>query len=373
MKLYPNNVTNLILSLPSTQSVLIRGPHGIGKSQIAKQVGTELDRPVIDLRLSQMTEGDFLGLPKIEDEVRDKDGNIIRHGMTQFRPPWWFVKAMTEPVVLLLDEINRAVPEVMQCAFQLVLDRAIQGKSIHPETIVIAAVNASNHYQINEMDPALLDRFLTVDMVPSIGPWKEWARDARLHSMIIDFCTQHTNHWWHDPRHGLEPDKVYPTPRSWEMLNRALQHANLFDDISNAVFRHMAVGLIGDEAGMAFYEFAKNYKRNITAEDILNRYSTIQDRIKSGMSNEQLMSLSDKLINHCRDNEWDEKQVKNLRKFMIDMKSGELLFALWNRINGLASEGKGKERKRRNNNSLLVHRICNKEIKKAVTQGDIAT
>ena len=43
--------------------VLLRGRHGIGKSQVVFQLGEQLDLPVIDRRASQMTEGDLLGLP----------------------------------------------------------------------------------------------------------------------------------------------------------------------------------------------------------------------------------------------------------------------------------------------------------------------
>lgn len=373
MKLYPDKVVDVVTAIPASQSVLVRGPHGIGKSQIAALIGSILNRTVIDLRLSQMTEGDFLGLPKIVEEERDKKGTITRHSQTEFRPPWWFIKAMNEPVVLLLDEINRAVPEVMQCAFQLVLDRAIQGRKVHEETIVIAAVNASHHYQVNEMDPALIDRFLVVDMVPHINNWKKWATKSGIDSSIIEFCVQHPDHWWHDPgTKQLEPGKVYPTPRSWEMLNKCLAHAGLFDKPNTNLFKHIAVGLVGNEAGTAFYDFVKNYDRNITAEDILESYSKVQQRVKAGLSNEQIMVISDKLVNHCRDNEWSKQQVEHLRQFMIDIQRGELVFSLWNKVSNLSKEGEGADRKRRSANTLLVHKICRKEIMRVITQGDNA-
>lgn len=364
--LYPRNVIKMVKILPSSQSVLIRGPHGIGKSQIAKQLGDILDRPVIDLRLSQMTEGDFLGLPKIIEPEYDKAGKLTKHGMTEFRPPWWFVKAMTEPCILLLDEINRAVPEVMQCAFQLVLDRAIQGKEIHPDTIIIAAINATHHYQVNEMDPALLDRFLVVDMVPTLSDWKVWALEHGIDSSIIEFCMQHKDHWWFDPssNKGLDPGKVYPTPRAWEMLNACYAAADLFEQFRKPEFRHIAHGLVGDEAGAAYWAFIKEYDRNITAEQVLDDYASLRKRVRQGLSAEQIMAVSEKLVNHCSDNKWSKDQARNLGKFMEDIDNEELVFALWNRINGLAKTNKVGAA-----NGILTHRVCKKIIFKALSQG----
>jgi hypothetical protein len=376
--LYPNNVIELAKALPPIQSLLIRGPHGIGKSQIAAEVGRVLDMRVIDLRLSQMTEGDFLGLPKIVEPILDHDGNVVKHGMTEFRPPWWFIAAMEGPVVLFLDEINRAVPEVMQCAFQLVLDRAIQGKSVHPGTIVIAAINASHHYQVNEMDPALLDRFLVVDMVPNIDVWKKWARGpGKIDSAIVEFCGQHPDHWWHNPEgsSGLQPGKVYPTPRAWDMLNRCLEHAGLLQDPTKAMFRYMAQGLVGNEAGAAFYDFVKNYDRNITAEQLLNHYETIESRVKSGLTIEQVMTLAEKLVHHGNTHRWKAAQAQNLANFMRDIGSGELVAALWTKINGSTSRGKDPNAtiaKHAQANAMLVHKHCGQLIRAAYVQGDDA-
>ena len=46
----------LVPKLPSNISVLVTGPTGVGKSDIFHQIGNELGLPVIDRRLSQMTD-----------------------------------------------------------------------------------------------------------------------------------------------------------------------------------------------------------------------------------------------------------------------------------------------------------------------------
>lgn len=328
--------------LPSTQAILVRGAHGIGKSAIAQLLGKVFEIPVIDLRLSQMTEGDFIGLPKLYDAEYDKKGNLVKDGHTEFMPPDWFVKAMRQPVVLLLDEVNRATPELMQCAFQLIYDRAVQGRKIHPGTRIVACVNASHHYQVNEMDPALLNRFWTCDLVPTLSDWVTWARESGIDGSIVEFCNTNEKYWWHNPRKGLEPGKIYPTPRGWDMVNRALSSVNpdtgqtLFETPNTVEFNHVLYGLIGDEAASKFIDFIKNYDRQISAEDILNNYKQVQSLIKKGLSAEVLLTIYDRLLVTAEKQTWTKKQLKNLASFIEDAGNHELAFSFWTKISTLA-------------------------------------
>jgi MoxR-like ATPase len=68
--------------------VLIRGRHGIGKSTLVYQLADKLGLPVVERRASQMTEGDLLGLPKLNKNV------------TSWCPPEWLATACKKPVVL---------------------------------------------------------------------------------------------------------------------------------------------------------------------------------------------------------------------------------------------------------------------------------
>lgn len=365
------NITILrkvVKTFPPEQSILIRGPHGIGKSAVTKALGEELNIPVIDLRLSQMTEGDFLGLPKLFDPVETEDGTVIP-GRTEFMPPAWYVQAMSEPCVLLLDELNRATPELMQCAFQLVLDRAIQGKKLHPETRVVAAVNNSHHYQVGQIDPALLNRFWVCDLRPSLKDWLKWATDSGVDDIIIDFCRQHKDHWWYEPSKGLDPNKVYPTPRGWDMVNRALScqtdasGTRLIDKPLDAVTRHIVLGLVGLEAGMAFIDFHKNYDRVISADDVLKHYTKkVKPRVEAGVSVETIMGVNRRLLEHAKTNKWSKRAVANVDRWLRDIDNLELAFAFWNELVG--TDGDLPEY-----NTKLLHKKSRDLILKALGAG----
>mgnify|MGYP003110511640 CR=1 FL=1 len=75
--------------------ILTRGRHGIGKSTVVYQIAKQRGLPVVERRASQMTEGDLLGLPKVE-------GNV-----TTWLAPEWLHTACSKPVVLFLDEVDR--------------------------------------------------------------------------------------------------------------------------------------------------------------------------------------------------------------------------------------------------------------------------
>ena len=45
-------------NLPANISVLMRGPTGIGKSQVARAMADHFELPFLDVRLSTMSEGD---------------------------------------------------------------------------------------------------------------------------------------------------------------------------------------------------------------------------------------------------------------------------------------------------------------------------
>ena len=181
---------NLLLVLPHVTSanhpVLLRGRHGIGKSSVVYQYASALGMPVVERRASQMTEGDLLGLPTVDE------------GVTSFCPPDWFATACDNGVVLFLDEVDRATLEVRQGIFELCDSRKLAGHALHPDTLIFAAVNGGTHagaasYQVGEMDPAELDRYTVFDVEPSIDDWVTWSVD-NCDALVTDFIRNNTEH-----------------------------------------------------------------------------------------------------------------------------------------------------------------------------------
>ena len=237
--------------------VLLRGRHGIGKSEIVYQFAEAKGLPVVERRASQMTEGDLLGLPSVEGQV------------TTWCAPDWLHRACNEPVLLFLDEVDRAISEVRQGIFELTDSRKISGNVLHPDTIIFAAVNGGEHgsqYQVGEMDPAELDRWTVFDVEPTAEDWLTWAQD-NVHSMVWDFVNQNRSHLEHGGE--FEPNKVYPSRRSWKRFNDCLEASGLLDEEGNDIF-HLASAFVGFEAAISFNDFVSNYEKNVTIEMVLD-------------------------------------------------------------------------------------------------------
>tara|TARA_B100001123_G_scaffold400642_1_gene486615 strand:+ start:183 stop:1265 length:1083 start_codon:yes stop_codon:yes gene_type:complete len=322
--------TNVASKLPPHIAVLMRGPTGVGKSHLARQCADELELPFIDVRLSTMSEGDFGGYPDIEGM---KETQIMTFCM-----PSWFVRACQEPCVVMLDEANRALPGVLQGAFQLVLDRELGNDKdgnpyrLHPETRIFCAINHGAEYDVNDMDPALLRRFWVTDLEPSTEDWLTWATDAGLDSVLIDFIRQNPVHLRVDPSE-VEPGTVCPNPASWHRVNDSLVHMGMAPTAFAGKerpegFYAVCLGMLGVEASIAFSEFVEKYELVLSAEDVLDDWKESKDKVKN-LGAEGQGALIVKLGNHFADNEWTTKQAKNAAAFAGTL-GDELLVHFWN-------------------------------------------
>ena len=359
--------------LSAETSVLLRANHGVGKSKVVRQVSAIIRKalkrqiaegasittpegvvvdltqyreaakkagffPVIDRRLSQMTEGDMVGLPSTDGEV------------TRFNPPDWFKKACLEPCVLFLDEINRGTQEVMQAAFQIVLDRELNGWKLHPLTRVYAAVNVGASYTVNEMDPALIDRFWVIDLEPKLEDWVAWARDTdpeqggNLHPCLPDFmlATKRPGDGssWLYPAKKADANSKQPSPRSWNAVHRELVQAGIIEDPKHPAFYQIVRGFVGNEAAIAFTDYCKTIDRQITGEEVLNDYhkKSVKSKVASaGM--ERQNEIIQRLITYVHDHveALNEAQGKNVAALMKDLPE-ELRVSLWGKLTSLGTE-----------------------------------
>ena len=163
------NITELLGLLeitPPNQNIMLVGKHGIGKSEILTDYYSSKEMKVVTLFLGQMSDpGDIIGLP-------NKDNDGLR---TEFLPPYWF-PIDDKPIVLFLDELNRARPEVLQTIMDLTLNRKLAGRSLPAGSRIISAVNDGDIYQLTDLDPALVSRFNVMVFQPSVQEWLLWAK-----------------------------------------------------------------------------------------------------------------------------------------------------------------------------------------------------
>ena len=293
--------------------LMLRGRHGVGKSELVYQIASTLDLPVVERRASQMTEGDLVGLPRTDGEV------------TSFCAPDWLDDACKRAVLLFLDEVDRAIPEVRQGIFELTDSRKIFGNYLHPDTVVVAAVNGGEHgsqYQVGEMDPAELDRWTVFDVEPSVEDWLDWAKENTT-DVVWDFVNHNRSHLEHSG--DFEPNKVYPSRRSWKRFSDCLKSAEMVEEYNPAVF-HLATGFVGFEASVAFNDFFKNYERQVTPDMVVNDG---QVEKTSDFTINEHCALIDKMdASEMFNAEMTEKQAANLANYFVSLPS-EAVMKLW--------------------------------------------
>jgi hypothetical protein len=243
-------------------TVIMEGLHGIGKSNIVKQFADEYDYHLEELFLSHQEVGDLIGIPHT---IKNDDVTI-----TTWSAPIWFQRiknaAMNgKKTILFLDELNRAPIDVRQSALQLVLERKIH-EHILPvvngqRTMIVAAINPADEYQVDELDPALLDRFLHISVEADVGAWLKWARKEGVNQIVCDFIAEHPNriHW--TPADG----GIGATPRSWAKLADFMDN---IDSIPDEIIFQIMKGKVGVELGSQFYSFFKNYVDVVKVSDI---------------------------------------------------------------------------------------------------------
>jgi hypothetical protein len=244
-----NLETILDICQDSDVSVLLKGVHGIGKSQRAEAYAKNKGYHSEVLFLSHQETGDLIGIPYLES------------GSTVWSTPIWLQRMYQSEksgrkCVLFLDELNRARLDVRQSALQLVLCKQIHQHVLPAGTLVIAAVNPDDDYQVAELDTALNDRFDVIELKPDTQEWIDWAKANSIEEVIISFVADNPDKLWFKTENELN----HPTPRSWVKTSdflKAAKSKNLEKEVRDSVFTAFLNGKIGRSVGTQFLAYLR--------------------------------------------------------------------------------------------------------------------
>ena len=356
---------SILSQLSPDISVCVRGKHAIGKSEGVYQGASKLRNdvykdpavcarlvesfggaiktpsgpvthweydfgvPVVERRLSQMTEGDIIGLPFREGEdTFNETGARLTFASTQFKPCDWIIISAEFPVMLFLDERNRALPGVNQAVFQLTDSKAFYGTRLHPETRIVIAENIGDEYQIESCDPAEVSRCATVHLVPTVKDFLDYISD-KSNLLMVQFLREHEKLIEHQGA-NYEPNKKYPDRRSWFKLDSELTKLGIYEDPKNSMFHVIVGSFVGVEATAPFVQYVREYKRNVTAEKILKDWVGAKKVLSLGgeISAESFMECAGKLQDHFSKKKLTDDQVYELARFMFDSPA-EVQMSLW--------------------------------------------
>lgn len=186
-------------------NVLIEGPHGQGKSSVILTVAAEFGLRVKYFSASTLDPfADLVGIPVPVEQ--DGQRRLVYHQQQE----------LLEAELLVFDELNRAHPKVLNAVYEIVQFRQVNGTPLPRLRSVIAAMNPpDNAYQVQELDPALVDRFhFYISFRP--GPDDDWFKAAfggKLGCALLD--------WYRTDLDQTQQAAV--SPRRLEYLGRAIE------------------------------------------------------------------------------------------------------------------------------------------------------
>jgi len=393
----------LVQAFSPNRAVMLRGAHGIGKSQVVYQIATtikndfyrsrencervsaalgkdsgfvraiasfwkrnadnkeyadyprnlwhyDMGTPVVERRLSQLTEGDMTGLPF--------EGN---RGGTVFRACEWLLATTEFPCFLFLDELNRAIKGVEQATFQLADSKAFDGNTLHPDTRVIVAVNIGDEYDVQGMDLAALSRYATIDLEPTVEDWLAWAKE-NCHPALGEFIRG--NPRFLEVRGAQEPNKKTPDRRAWGNLDAELRRLDLYDpeNCKDALFVHMTASMVGFEAASALWKFVKEREADISAQDVLKSWAKVEKRLPKDEAerHSKFLDMLGKLDNLLKTHQLTKDEAREYSAF-IAAAPPEIMMGAWKALNQIPA------------NLVRCHQFCQATIVKRVAGGSVNT
>ena len=307
----------------------IWGHRGLGKSSLCRQLAAELGIGFIDMRCSQLEGSDIRGLPDKQDgrtvfyppadlpkgdwndekvvdylgeypEDGDWDGDLDAE--RQFDARWHEVQPRMQRGILFLDEINRAQDDVLQAAFQLVLDRKVGQYTVPPGWWIVAAGNFQEGYSTNGFnDAAFINRFCHMTLSTGESTLEEWVDYmSKTHGEnatdIVEFAAQNTKHLDGDVP-GELGFSIMPSRRSWEGVARV--DKVLKSELSNLSHVRTLVlsGLIGQDLALSFTKYTCPVKpRDIVRLGV----KAFEDKLRS-LDRGQLLGLMWGLVSFTKE------------------------------------------------------------------------
>lgn len=257
---------------PASHNIMLVGSHGIGKSEILTEYFTARGMRVIPLFLGQMSDpGDLIGLPLLTSA----SGQTA--SVTTFAPPFWF-PTDGEPIVLFLDELNRARPEILQTVMDLALNRRLAGRTLPQGSRIISAVNEGEEYQLTQLDPALVSRFNVYQFAPTVQEWLLWASKQGVDQRVVDFIESQPTllDGTHEQQKGRDTGlEKNPDRRAWQRVSDVIiGRKDLGDDDLELI-----AGIVGASAASRFYAFTQG-RQMLNGADVLNDFAACESRLR---------------------------------------------------------------------------------------------
>ena len=227
------------------------GPAGVGKTEMAIQACKDEGFEFVYLNLSVLEAPDLMGLPII-----DESGDIKRseYALPKMLPPRG---SLAKPIVLLVDEADKAKPELQNPMLELFQFRSVNGTRLDVQAIIATGNLPDENAFSQTMSHALMNRCGVFKVTHAFDPWRDWAVSAGVNPLIVGFLSTNPELLLKPPPAGDDTAYCHPTPRSWALVGRDLDQC---PDESVDFHTLLVCGRVGQSAGVKFRVWLDHYR-----------------------------------------------------------------------------------------------------------------
>ncbi len=291
-------------AIESGVAVFLHGPSSEGKSARVKQI----DPDCVIIYLRNATPESLNGKSVYNSETGE---------MIDVKPSWLKkieAKCESEPDrmhIVFLDEITNALPSIQGIAFNIVLDREVNGIWKLPENarIVAAGNDMKDSLAANQLAEPLFNRFAHVYIKTTTESWLKWASEHNIHPAIYSYIAYKKGETLRSKYDGEKPNA---DPRKWEMASKMLYATGSPE---------MLRALVGEDITREFVQFCN--QQVITLDDVINGNYTDRDI--------QNLNTAERYATTMGLSQVEEEHLDKVRGFVTGLGAefGAIFDALW--------------------------------------------
>lgn len=298
-------------ALKVRRPIMLHGAPGIGKSDIIYQIGKELNRPVIDIRLALYDPSDIKGFPYF-----DPKSQTMKWAASSELPTDEFSNA-----IVFYDELVSAAPAVQAAAYQLILNRRVGEYRLPEGADQVAAGNrASDRGVVYKMPAPLANRFVHLELKVDVDQWIEWALNKGIHKDVVGYISHAKQDLFtFNPKSS---GHAFATPRTWEFVSQILA---MEDEIGEETALDLISGTIGDGLAVKHSAFRKHASKLPKAMDVLEGNVKKLETKEVGALYSLIISIGYELqIAHTKKNPKYHEYMNTALEFMMKHMQDEL-------------------------------------------------
>jgi len=267
--------TNMIRVMGSTNTILLQGHMGIGKSSILKTLTKVMPNHVpVYFDCTTKDLGDIT-IPKLD--TKNEDGSDADY--VKIVPTEEMGLHHSKPIILMIDEFGKANPSVKNAMLRLMLERKTAGYDRSKDGSVIFATTNLGAEGVGDLLPAHARNRITVLRVrkPTATEWiEDYAIDAEIEPALIAWVAENGHifqSFEDDPKadneyiyHPSATGRVsFVTPRTLELASHWLKQRNHVSDLELTA---ALVGTVGPRAAGDLSAFVRIADQLPTLEEI---------------------------------------------------------------------------------------------------------